>query len=389
MGIVAQLDRLSQLRLPITAALAPKLSAPQIASLLEVAFWSSLLSEEGRPTRTCIAVRRQGDNSDGNEFATPVPYSEGSVRRLAPSVPPSGALLVAPYDTHWSLWGYSRSRMRGNDAIMLELAETGQVRVSVGPISAFGMFDGRSNPIFGTAKNLGFATALWQIFQRHCPTTDIIETQAIWREALATTDLCKMVLRQGHGGIVLVVPDAHGDWEKHINPFEFKFTLPDTSIREAIRLGLQSAQAVGQVLEKLANAPISEDLRREIEGTIGNTPSGEWLAPARAIAALAQVDGAIIATQDLRVLGFGAKIAVKQEGEVPLFIDEFKPGRRPLPHVGIEAAGGMRHQSSVRFVDVARDCVALIASQDGHLSIAYWDAGQQAVGLLRNVERTL
>src|SRR5205823_3699184 len=80
-----------------------------------------------------------------------------------------------------------------------------------------------------------------------------------------------------------------------------------------------------------------------------------------ATACLASVDGAIVMTRDLRVLGCGAKIAV---GGAPPQVCMFKPepGSQEVVSSPLEALGGTRHQSAARFVEANKDSLALIVS---------------------------
>ena len=101
-------------------------------------------------------------------------------------------------------------------------------------------------------------------------------------------------------------------------------------------------------------------------------------------APLAAVDGAVVLTQDLRVLGFGAKIAA---GNVPT-VNMFLPlqGGQDIVPTPVERCGGTRHQSAARFVNANKDAVAVVISQDRHLSVFSWDDDMDAVVMVRRAE---
>jgi DNA integrity scanning protein DisA with diadenylate cyclase activity len=101
---------------------------------------------------------------------------------------------------------------------------------------------------------------------------------------------------------------------------------------------------------------------------------------ARSVARLAEVDGAVVLTCQLRVLGFGAKISVKPTP--PVSQSEAKEG----VWISIERAGGTRHQSAIRFVGKSPESIAVIISQDGHASVANYSATHAGVLLLRIAE---
>src|SRR6188474_3011441 len=54
-----------------------------LADLLEVAFWASLRTDEGRPTRVRISAVQTGALDRVLAFKDPVPYTEEEVAKLA------------------------------------------------------------------------------------------------------------------------------------------------------------------------------------------------------------------------------------------------------------------------------------------------------------------
>ena len=100
---------------------------------------------------------------------------------------------------------------------------------------------------------------------------------------------------------------------------------------------------------------------------------------AHLVADLTRVDGAVLLTDSLEVLGFGVEIA----GELP------EVSRVARAH-DLDAAAqtwvrtdrvGTRHRSAYRLCQAVRDALALVVSQDGGLrfirwhdqSVAYWE----------------
>ena len=104
------------------------------------------------------------------------------------------------------------------------------------------------------------------------------------------------------------------------------------------------------------------------------------------IAPLANCDGAIVMTQDLRVLGFGAKIVVRGEGPATLCRLNPIPGPQELTPCLIEDFGGTRHQSAARFVAAHKDTVAIVVSQDRRMSILNWNDEHKCVIAVEHAE---
>jgi len=103
------------------------------------------------------------------------------------------------------------------------------------------------------------------------------------------------------------------------------------------------------------------------------------------IARFADVDGAIVVTKDLRVLGFGAKIAVDgAQPHVCMFKPE--PGEQEIVPTPSEALGGTRHQSAAKFVERNKDSLALVISQDRRLSVAHWNQEIGMVAVVRDAQ---
>lgn len=360
------------------------LTREEISVLIETAFWASLRSNEGRTTRVCVTVSAPKNFHDATAFAEPVAYEESQIAKLAPAVPGGGCLLVSGSSDGVSIWGFGRSRPRSMDTVTIEISEPGTLRVGVGPFQPFAVLNGRSNPIIeGTHTNL--ASYLQRVLRKALPTDDFLETQAVWRECLALGDLTRMIVADDHGGIVLIVPGETGVWLESLNPFAYRFAAPDTTIRDVIRLELNDGVAQGKMLQGLSETPMPDDLRNLVIGAL--TPRwGGMGTGVRATASLAGVDGAIVMTRDLRVLGFGAKIADRSHAAPRVCIFRPEPGSQAVVPSPLEELGGTRHQSAARFTATNKDAVALVISQDGHMSIMHWDELIDSVAVVRNAE---
>jgi hypothetical protein len=91
-------------------------------------------------------------------------------------------------------------------------------------------------------------------------------------------------------------------------------------------------------------------------------------------------------TRDLKLLGFGAKIEFRPGSDVPVIRFQAKPGKQPVVSSRLEDLGGMRHQSAARFIEANRSAVAIVISQDRHVSVMNWDDTLSSVSVVRNAE---
>jgi hypothetical protein len=210
---------------------------------------------------------------------------------------------------------------------------------------------------------------------------DAGDGSSVWRACLALGFLARMVREDRHGGTLLVVPDSSRDWMASLEPFAHEFQEPDSSIRDSIRTAQRRTAIDARMLAMLERADVAEDVKDTARAALAQA---NWHPEAvlRPVARLAAVDGAVVLTTDLCVLGFGAMISTQSVPEVHLVRPE---PDEPL-RIDIEEAGGARHQSAIRFVGHHRGSAALVISHDGHLSLAYGTPDQAGVLLLRNAE---
>lgn len=386
-SIVQIHDQLAHLVKTVPNSIAPpQLSRARLAELIETAFWASLRSSEGRTTRFCVTVAAPESSLDAVKFVTPVCYDEPQIVKLSPAVPREGCLVVSEEEGKLMIWGFDRSRPgRVVNTVTLEVSEPGIVRVGVGPHQPFAVLKGQSNPIIAGTR-ISLAQYLQHVLQKPFPVDDLLERQALWWECLALADLARMIVADGHGGTVLIVPDESGVWPESLNPFPYRFTTPDTTIPDVIRQQLKHVSAHEEVLHRPSEAPAADDPKSLSSGSPLGSTWGWMERRVRAAASLAGVDGAIVMTWDLRLLGFGAHIATQDDATPQVCIFRLESGSQsPVPSP-FEDLGGTRHQSAARFTAANKGSVALVISQDRHVSVMHWDEHIDAVAVVRDVE---
>jgi hypothetical protein len=260
---VAHLRKIKQ-AMPLLPGAVGTLTREQISSLIDTAFWAGLRSNEGRVTRFCLSVVAPESSSGAVAFATPVPCDESQIAKLASAIPGGGCLVVSSSREGLHIWGFGHSRPgTWADTVTIDVWEPGTVRVGVGPFQPFAVLDGRSNSIIAGSP-INFADYLRRSLSKALPADDMLEMQAVWRECLPLRDLTRMIVADGHGGIVLIVPGEAGPWSETLNPFAYRFATPDAKIRDAIRLELSEAHAQGEMLQRLSATELPDDLKSSI-----------------------------------------------------------------------------------------------------------------------------
>jgi hypothetical protein len=259
------------------------------------------------------------------------------------------------------------------------------VRVDVGPFRPFAVLDGRSNEII-ESSGMDLAHFLQRKLEKALPPADFLETQAVWRECLALADLVRMILDDGHGEAVLIVPSNTDDWLQSLSSFPYRFKVADTSVRDVIRTELSDTDAQGKLFLDLLQTPLPDELKNRINSNFPRSTWGGARAAMQAIAPLSGVDGALVMTRDLKLLGFGAKIEFRLGSDVPVNKFQAKPGHQPVLPSRLEDLGGMRHQSAARFIAANKSAVAIVVSQDRHVSVMNWEDTLGAVNVVRHAE---
>jgi len=379
-----QLEHLVALekRTPTAGRSLETITRDQLAGFIEVAFWASLRTNEGRPTQFSATLAGRRRHPTAIAFAEAIPFEEEQIAKVAPALPPGGTLVVSMAGAGFEIWGFGRGRQMEMWTVSLDVSEPGVIRVGAGPYQPFAVLDGRLDPLL-SATRIRLPHYLQGKLKKTSATNDIIETQAVWHESIALGDLARVILAEGHGGTLLIVPDDSGLWEASLDPFAYRFAKPDTTIRDGIREQLLMAQARAQATGEVSKLAVPDETKNLLMKSLPAAQS-DMVDIVRPTASLAAVDGAVVVTQDLRVLGFGAKIAAGNVTTVNIFLP-LQGGQEVVP-TPVERCGGTRHQSAARFVNANRDAVAVVISQDRHLSVFSWDDTADAVVMVRRAE---
>jgi len=106
------------------------------------------------------------------------------------------------------------------------------------------------------------------------------------------------------------------------------------------------------------------------------------------IGQMTAVDGATIITKEFDLIGFGGKIKAANSDVKPGTIAVREPFANGVEEtISLSAFGGTRHQSAAQFVfDQRDDSVAIVASQDGRISVIYWDKIANMVKAVQHAE---
>ena len=172
----------------------------------------------------------------------------------------------------------------------------------------------------------------------------------------------------GHGGTLLIVP------ENTILTSILKIKYPVESSISKILFGkkielLQQCGSLNMKIYKRKEKILSKDELENRDHIYAKSEAND-----RSIAdllnffgALSQVDGAVVLTDTLKILGFGAEIIIAGEGPKNVKIADDIKGRKGKK-ISAESYG-TRHRSAFRFCSKVDSAIAFVFSQDGEMKV--------------------
>lgn len=351
-------------------------SVEEMATLLDVSFFATLLEEEGRPTRFVASfIGPEDERVPARRLARPLPFTPESVKRLAPAADPElSSLAVSRIDGVLSIWGLlDVPRLRSLQIFGLD---TGQLRVSYLGQTQMVHAHGRSR--VRSEDDPSFITSIQLI----AAAMGLVTPQ--WYRPRALLGLVDALIEAGHGGAILVSRRPAEEVRRRRIALTYPSDGPLRTLEEPTLEATESAPAASPDSELLTHFK-SAERQRDIYRS----------------ARLGAVDGAVLVDPHLRIMGFGAMIDVKgMRGAGRAFIVDLPAA---MPHlsdspsdlsrvsarteVAVDQVGGQRHQSAIRWCSTSRAALlALVCSQDGTASLIAPIGPDGDVGIVHNIE---
>jgi len=403
----------------------PRADLPEKAildELLDVCYHASLLTEEGRPTifRVAFISSSAATSPPRREpvvlepimryaLGQPVSFTMGELRRLAPVADPRRVLIAVEQsvkgprsqlqiygliDVGMSLWRMARhERICGTaspHALVVGSTQPGELIISRGDHPVIRLRGGEvvsplRSVLFSGPVARFFHNAADELIREACKRSGVnqnpVEDDALSLSHLSFIESILLHIAElKHGGALLFVRDAVADNEARLHEaVSLKYRLPSTRPRDA----LLAAMAV-----RLEHNDLHERLheRRTVKGQdLENLEALAWCQrdyedcsrdAAQFIGLLTTVDGAVVLTDKLRIIGFGGEVRVGSPGTDTIHIAKNEEGDEitSVPFTGY----GTRHRSAFRFVEKMDSSVGFILSQDGGIK-AVTKVGERVV----------
>jgi hypothetical protein len=408
----------------------PLLAAAHLEHVLTVAYQASLLRDEDRPVRVRLVVAEPEafHSLDGPPhglqplaFERPVPFTPEELRRLALAAKYHRALVGVRRqsdDGRFVVWGVLQSGPgwiqvaqggRGPapappaSALVVRVLGPGRIAVGRGGITLAelrgGVVGAPGLDVFRSSwLPASFAAAREELRVLHQegrargeaegerwaelgPDVVRLVAQAMVRKFIAA------MVAAHHGGTVIVVPteEAERVVEGH-GPLHLKYAFRDDEPRRRYR------RLILSLMRAIARAGSAAGVTHVDGATYASLHDPEMSAlqdaifeMSQLIAALTEIDGAVVMTKRFELLGFGAEIA----GDLPdvhhvaraLDLEAHDTTLEPL------VADGTRHRSAYRLCSGLPDSVAIVVSQDGGVRfvamheghVTFWDHAIEAL----------
>jgi hypothetical protein len=355
--------------------------------LLSVAFFAGLQREEGRPLSFTLAfIDPSTIETPGYApfsalaFERPLALTVEHVVKLAPALDPRVASIGVGEGQHGlEIWGLFRHGSSEHE--MLEGLTSAAIGLGVDYVSLVASRPGRLDVDIGMSRIASFVDgrieAGIRVFSDRGPVYDLLvgagRLQGDNSYLEDVQQIAWYIRAAQHGGTLLLLPD------ESLKLLDSRHTIAPVSraagdLRDRLRARREAILADSKVVQKIADTE-GRDERvhphtaiRSRSTAIAMLHTAPVLRDSLAfLAALANVDGALVLGPDLRILAFGAVITRTTRKNLSVKLARACDGKAG-EKVGVQKLGGTRHQSAAHFCANREGALAVVISQDGGVS---------------------
>ncbi len=192
------------------------------------------------------------------------------------------------------------------------------------------------------------------------------ELYSEWTDVVSR--LCIGLRRMGTGGSLLITPTPVSKM------LDIVYQFPYSRLGEAFTLKVLDKQYLLQVKEKLDghfssnSLPSSLILELNLAEADEEDRVDELTGAVKLVTSLASSDGLVLMTPPLEVLGFGVKIGSGKSVRTVYNGALFTRKHRVVKRIDISEFG-TRHSSMLRYCRADRNAIGIVVSQDGHVRL--------------------
>jgi Probable sensor domain DACNV len=341
-----------------------------LAEMVTVAMWATMRPDEGRFPRFSLVF---GPAMSAPLVLSERPFNAREVARLAPALTEGESSIGVHRSDGGALkiWGLFSGR---TSSVVVRGHAPGYVTVSIGAWNAAAF---RQDDFVDMVRFDSSGHALGQ-GREHVLGVLAKALEGPRAEAAVTAALLLLLLdvirRHGNGGTLLVLPPKDSDRDAALEWIDMGANETQVSLRSAVEHYANEIRKEESPLEAVCRMP-------ELGGGYGDIKEQEPKQPPRAVSVignLSGVDGALVLTEDLNLLAFGATIRSPSTRQLEpdrifkrSFLDYPFPDR-PGEEVDIFTLGGTRRQSAARFVRNNFGTLAFAISHDSPIGLGIW-----------------
>jgi hypothetical protein len=381
----------------------PRLPSPEVVTeLLSTCYQASLLTEELQPVtfRMVMLEPEQIAALDGPprgyhrlRFAQPRPLLANTLRKLSPAVEYSHSMLGVRLGAEGlEIWGMVHSGPRGTNSfyssgrrftvlppcLLVSVKGPGAVTVSNGSRVIAKLSRGRVQSPRDEVLNARWIHDIFSTARRQTQEDyeGLFGTPAPVRlERMISQHLVQSMLRRslqllrkrGNGATLLIVPQDLVPELSEPNPYlAFRYAFADEEPRRRCpTLLMRLLHRLGQLHP--AGSTVTWGQYAESEDVQIQLIDQAMEEFAELLANLASVDGAVVLTRRLELLGFGAEIA----GNLPVVTSTEQALDIEATQTVPESTEGVgtRHRSAYRLCAQLEEVLAMVLSQDGRIQV--------------------
>ena len=360
----------------VTFDLAP--DAGEICGVLNTAFWASMQSEEGHSVRASLALMNP-EYALGDIFrlSDPIGLSSHSITKLSASFPfrPGAIGVTFPPQGRPLIWGFVLPKREYG--WLLDILGPGYIVVRNGWYVQAALLPDGSRILFneGTQLEDGWDSLLFHSTY-HTPVGHHIPFAFRSQFYGFLRVLARAMIDHRRGGSVVLVNAQDEAWKAAID-FKYEFSKPEEYVSSLVSDLRKWQKRWTRNRDRKRKTPKKPT---EIEFYPDSRQEQKLHQALRLLGGLTAVDGAVVMTTDLKILGYGAKLKAAAKG---LEVREWLPFRDdPEEPMSLQEIGGTRHQSAAQFVSQHPETIVLVASQDGRITIfCRGEAGNEVLAL--------
>jgi hypothetical protein len=324
-------------------------SREQVQILIETAFWTSIEREEGRSLKFNVSYASGYIPAITIPLETPKPYNVDTLIKTAPIASSSEQSIIVNPSGNGELFilglGVIRNRLLGITPFTIKVMGPGNLVVEFLSLN-FAHISGQ-RVSFIEQPLLMQKAPFWDVFAPATEKKLDIEFSEIQKQTIS--NVLSEMRSMGHGGALIIVP---GGWEI---PEDVKC---DNLVTD------KSATGQGLVFENALELASAKE-KNEFTDVMSHTTTLKIME--KALANLTSVDGAVIINENLKIIGYGAKL--HSEGSLRIVKTsslEVEGTEEELEN--ISELGGTRHQSMAHFIMAHPEATGFVVSQDGNVT---------------------